>query len=249
VKEIQFDVARKVVIGDTASLTLDYAADLWVLAAKQAIEQNGKFLAALSGGSTPKEIYKRLAQKKEALDWSKVWLFFSDERAVPLDHIESNYRMAMESGFHELPIPREQIFPMKGEGDLEKNALDYELCLKSHLGSKGFDLMMLGMGEDGHTASLFPKTHALHASARLVVANFLPEKSIWRLTCTYECINDSKRINVYALGAGKAPMIKKVFLGPQIPDDLPIQKVGTETHPALFILDQAAALDTFNGSS
>lgn len=235
-------IERKITILPTKEEALAYSANQWIATAKEAIQKQGSFSVALSGGSTPHGIYRLLVDKE--LDWEKVWLFFSDERAVPLDHPDSNYRMAMEAGLGSLPIPKSQIFPMIGTGDLEANALDYEKILKERGGS--FDLMMLGMGDDGHTASLFPKTHALHTPGRLVVSNFLPEKNVWRLTVTYECINASQKTVLYVLGKSKAPMIKKVFLGPYIPDELPVQKVGTETHPALFILDQEAADATFN---
>lgn len=240
---MNFDSRRKITILPTQNEALNYAAEQWIAAAKEAIQKQGMFTCALSGGSTPHGIYRLL--DPNALDWSKVWLFFSDERAVPLDHPDSNYKMAMDSGLNRLPIPKSQIFPMIGTGDLEANALAYEKQLLTHLKNGRFDLMMLGMGDDGHTASLFPKTHALHAPGRLVVSNFLPDKNVWRLTVTYECINASEKTVVYVLGKNKADMIKKVFLGPYTPDELPVQKVGTETHPALFLLDQGSADSTF----
>lgn len=247
-KIIKFDAKRKILILPTKEEALKAAAEQWILTAKDAIQKQGSFSVALSGGSTPHGIYNLLANDPNDLNWTKVWLFFSDERAVPLDHPDSNYRMAMESGLGRLPIPKAQIFPMKGTGDLESNALEYEQILKSHL-KGGFDLMMLGMGDDGHTASLFPKTHALHAPGRLVVSNFLPDKNVWRLTVTYECINASSKTVVYVLGDSKAPMIKKVFLGPNNPDELPVQGVGTETNPALFLLDNGSADATFNNGN
>lgn len=100
---------------------------------------------------------------------------------------------------------------------------------------------MLGMGDDGHTASLFPETHALHVTGRLAVANFLPKKDIWRLTFTYECISQASHPTLYVFGAAKAPMVETVLKGPYTPDHYPVQKVGTIQHPALWILDKAAA--------
>lgn len=244
--EVQFDARRKITLLPTKEKALAYSANQWILSAKEAINKQGSFSVALSGGSTPQGIYQLLASDQKELDWNKVWLFFSDERAVPLDHPDSNYKMAMESGLDRLGIPKSQIFPMIVSSDLEKSAQDYENTLKTYLKWGRFDLMMLGMGDDGHTASLFPKTHALHALRRLVVSNFLPEKNVWRLTVTYDCINASQKTVVYVLGKSKAPMIKKIFLGPNMPDELPIQRVGTETNPALFILDQDAADSTFN---
>lgn len=122
-----FDAKRHIVIPGDQKMTLQYAVDDWVRHALSAIDDHGYFAVALSGGSTPKTMYQKLAQeKKEALDWSKVILFWSDERAVPLQDKDSNYRMALEAGFDDLPIPENQIFPMQGEGDLEANAKAYE---------------------------------------------------------------------------------------------------------------------------
>jgi 6-phosphogluconolactonase len=243
---LNFDSRRKISIFPTKDEALAFAAKQWIAIASNAIQKQGSFSCALSGGSTPHGIYNLLATDQKELDWSKVRLFFSDERAVPQDHPDSNFRMAMESGLGRLPIPKAQIFPMIGTGDLEANALEYEKLLRTHLKEARFDLMMLGMGDDGHTASLFPKTHALHSPGRLVVANFIPDKNVWRLTVTYECINASLKTVVYVLGKGKAPMIKKVFFGPSSQDELPVQGVGTETNPAHFILDQESADGNFS---
>ena len=245
-KQISVDVRRHVVVPGDHDQTLQYAIDQWIEIAKEAISRQGYFAVALSGGSTPKAIYAGLEKKQDALDWSKVLLFWSDERAVSKEDSQSNYRMAMES-FGKLPILPENIFPMNGLGDLEENAKAYEALINAHIPSKQFDLMMLGMGDDGHTASLFPKTHGLHAPGRTVIANFLPDKDVWRLSVTFECINNSHKTVLYILGAGKAEMIKKVFSKPHAGDLLPVQNVGTDTNPALYILDEAAASLTFNG--
>lgn len=231
---------REIIIPGNQDATLQYAINEWVRIAKEAISTQGKFTVALSGGSTPRAIYKGLLDYKDSLDWSKVLLFWSDERAVPQDDLESNYRSAMEF-FTLLPVPKENIFPMKGTGDLEANALDYEKLISEH--APVFDLMMLGMGDDGHTASLFPRTHGLHAEGRTVIANFIPSKDVWRLSLTFECINRAKKTVVYILGASKAKIAHKILTGPYEPDLLPIQRVGTESNPARFILDEAAAKD------
>lgn len=235
---------QKIIVPGNADETIDYCVEDFIKTANDAIKDHGYFAVALSGGSTPKNIYQKLAQeKKDALDWSKVWLFWSDERAVPPTDPESNYHMAMEAGFKSLPIPESQIFRMVAEDDIEMNAKKYEELIRRKIPSKRFDLMMLGMGDDGHTASLFPKTHALHADGRLVVANFIPDKDVWRMSVTFDCINDSAKTVVAVLGSKKASVLEYVFDGPFQPDHLPIQGVGTETKPAHFILDNAAAAD------
>jgi 6-phosphogluconolactonase len=230
---IKIDERRSVVIGGNHQETIRYAAEEWIKIANESIERSGSFVVALSGGSTPKLIYQEL--KKATLPWEKIFLFWSDERAVPPDSTESNYHMAMsEAGLNSLPIPKENIFRMQAESDIEKNAVAYEKALKK------FDLIMLGMGEDGHTASLFPHTDALHVVNRLVVANYVPQKKSWRMSFTFECINQARHICVYALGKEKAEMLARVLKSPFNPDELPLQRVGTVDHKALFIIDEEA---------
>lgn len=239
-----YDEQREIVIPGDEKATLQFCVNHFIEIANQAIEQQSYFAVALSGGSTPKNIFIGLAsqQNRKAIDWSKVLVFWSDERSVPPDHPESNYHMAMEAGFKTLPLKSDQIFRMKAEEDIEEQAKEYERLILEKIPSKTFDLVMLGMGEDGHTASLFPKTHALHVSPpRLVVANYIPQKNTWRMTLTYECINSSMHIAIYVIGKNKAEMVKRVFTSPYNPDELPIQKVGTPQHRALWILDKGAA--------
>lgn len=244
-----FDVRRKMAILPTEEEAIQYSAEYIVKVANDAIEKRGAFYVALSGGSTPKAIYNILiTQFRDAIDWTKVHLFFSDERAVAPNNPESNFKMAMDAGFDQLPIPKSQIHRMQAESEIENGALAYEDLLTQLPGSL-FDLVMLGMGDDGHTASLFPRTHGLHAEDRLVIANFIPSKDVWRMSLTMDCINHSRSILVCIFGEKKAPMVKKVFYGPYIPDDLPIQRVGTEINPALFVMDKPAAFFNFNNKT
>jgi 6-phosphogluconolactonase len=210
---------------------------------RESIEQNGVFTVALSGGTTPTAIFREISKPEyvQTLDWSKVLCFWSDERSVPPDHSESNYGNALQAGLAQLPLLPENIFRMKAEGDIEKNALAYEQLIRQKIPSLQFDLMMLGMGEDGHTASLFPRTHGLHTKDRLVIANYIPQKHTWRMSMTYECIQMAKTICIYVIGASKASIVTKVLLGPYDPDNLPIQRVGTPSHKAIWILDTAAS--------
>lgn len=240
-----FDERRDIAIPGDDAQTVQFSAEHFLNVGQQAIKEKGSFAVALSGGSTPKAIYERLAQPKNRnrLDWKRVFLFWSDERCVPLDHPDSNYRMAMEAGLAVLPIPEQNIFPMQGEGDLEANAEIYERLITDKLPTGAFDLVMLGMGEDGHTASLFPKTHGLHPNEKLVIVNFIPSKNSWRITLTFDCINAARHIAIYVLGRSKAEMVKRVFLGPYDPDTFPVQRVGTPAHKALWILDRAASAE------
>ena len=236
---ISWDERRDLEIPGNEAKTIAYAVDHWIHLAKQAIARSGRFAVALSGGSTPKAIFENLAQKRSALDWSRVWLFWSDERAVSPDNPESNYHMAMNSGLRHLPIVAEHIFRMKAEERIEENALAYEKLIQSKLGKPLFDLVMLGVGEDGHTASLFPDTHALHIKDHLVSANYVAQKNTWRMSFTFRCINESQLSVIYALGANKAEIIQKV-LNAKLPSPWPASFVGTKEHKALWILDEPA---------
>lgn len=227
------------IIGDFDQ-TVDYATEHFIQTAKSAIQAKDSFFVALSGGSTPNAIYKKLAsEKSKELDWSKVFLFWSDERAVPPTSDESNFFCAMNAGLKRLPLVKEHVLRMHAESDIEKHAEHYEALLKSIMGPRPFDLVMLGMGEDGHTASLFPGTKALDEQQRWVVANHVPQKNCWRMTMTYPCINRSKAIAVYVLGEAKQERIHAALVQGGSPA-YPIENVGTEQNKALFILDEAA---------
>jgi len=240
-----WDSRRDWVVPGNEAETIRFAALHWLHTAKRAIQRKGRFAVALSGGSTPKAIFQLLSQKTElldpdAIDWSKVWLFWSDERAVPPAHPDSNYRMAMESGFQKLPIPPGQIFRMHAESQIEKHALDYEETLHRVLGKSLFDLVMLGLGEDGHTASLFPQTESLKASDRLVAANYIPQKNTWRMTLTFLCIDKSENAALYALGKSKQAIVPKV-LEAAIESPYPASRIGNPERKALWILDEDSA--------
>jgi 6-phosphogluconolactonase len=238
-----YDERRDIAIPGDNQETLSFCVDHFIASANESIDDDGFFSVALSGGSTPKAIFEGLALEKNRseVDWSRVLVFWSDERCVPPEDPSSNYRMAMESGFVHLPIPLENVHRMKAENDPEEYAKNYEKIIEEKLSSKPFDLIMLGMGGDGHTASLFPKTHGLNAPGRKVIANYIPQMETWRMTMTYDCINEAKRIAIYVLGKGKASTVKEVFQSEYNPNLYPIQKIGTPTNKALWILDDASA--------
>lgn len=238
-----YDERRDIIIPGNAVKTIDFSVDQFIEIANDSISKNKIFTVALSGGSTPKKIYEKLSdsQHSKLIDWNSVFLFWSDERSVGKDHPDSNYHMAMKAGFENLPIPQEQIFRMNGENDIEKNAKIYEELIIQKVPGKSFDLIMLGMGEDGHTASLFPQTHGLHTNESLAIANFIPQLHTWRMTLTFDCINQAKNTIVYVIGKSKAEMLAKVLNAPYEPDVLPAQRLGTEKNKALWIADQAAA--------
>ncbi len=237
-----FDDRRDIVVPGGQFATLSFCIDHFIYHARKSINDHGYFAVALSGGSTPATIYRGLSEEShhKALDWSKVLLFWSDERSVPPTSSESNYHMAMESGLTKLPIPKNNIFRMHAEENIVANAEAYEKLIRERLSGGIFDMVMLGMGPDGHTASLFPQTHALNAKGRLVVANWVPQQNTWRMTLTFDCINQASSIVIYVLGKSKAKMLNDIFS--QV-GDLPAQHLGTSTHKALWILDEGAATD------
>ncbi len=237
----KLDSCRDLYVGRDTGSTLHFCAEHFIAAAKKAIEERGIFRVALSGGHTPKQIFASFLQEpfKSAIDWRKVELFWSDERSVPPTSEDSNYHMAMQAAFSHLPIPATQIHRMVGEVDIEKGALAYDELLRKYL---PLDLVLLGMGDDGHTASLFPHTAGLRENTRLVIANQVPQKNTWRMTFTYKAIHSSRSVVFYVLGPQKLERLKEVWFGPKDPERLPSQKVGTPNCKSLWITDQAEVL-------
>ena len=245
-----FDERRDIIITGNTQETIEFCTRQFLEIGNDAIQTRGSFYVALSGGTTPNAIFKELSkpQNIKKLDWTKVVCFWSDERSVPPESPENNYGMAMQAGLSKLPILPENLLRMEAEGDIEEGGKKYDTLIRERIPNQTFDLVMLGMGEDGHTASLFPMTHALHTKDRLAVANHVPQKNTWRLSLTYDCIHRARVICIYVLGKNKAEMVAKALAGPYDPDLLPVQRIGTPKHKALWILDRDAAsklIETF----
>ncbi len=236
-----WDDRRDIVIPGNYDETMSFCVHHFLDTAKAAIQNHGAFYVALSGGSTPKALFEHLSHPpyKDQIDWNKVHLFWSDERSVPPTDPDNNYKMAIDAGLGNVGIPIGQIHRMQAETDIEKNAELYEKTIREEMQNGCFDLIMLGMGEDGHTASLFPGTLGLQENKKLVVANHIPQKNTWRMTFTYPCIHSAKHIVIYVLGASKKEMVKKVLSSSDA--HFPIQMIGTREHKALWICDGAAA--------
>lgn len=223
------------------------ADDLAVKAARRIAEAaqttSGVFTLVLSGGSTPKSLYRRLSDApfRSQIDWSKVEFFFGDERCVPPDHPDSNFRMADESLFRPLNIASQQIHRMKGEIDPQQAAVEYGQMLKTRFGDGGPDMVLLGMGDDGHTASLFPHTAALQESRHRCVANYVEKLRSWRITLTASFLNRSDQVLVLVAGAAKAQRLAEVQQGPRDPLRLPIQLIQPLSGRITWLLDAAAA--------
>jgi 6-phosphogluconolactonase len=206
----------------------------------------GRLTVALSGGSTPKAMFHALAEKPiaDALPWRSIYFFWGDERCVPPDHADSNYRMANENLLSKVPIPRENIFRIPAEdGDHKRAAADYSETLRTFFAEErpSLDLVFLGMGPDGHTASLFPGTTALCANDRIAVANYVDKFQSWRITLTADTINRARNIIFLVAGADKAPALKEVIEGERNPEQYPSQLIEASHGALLWMVDEAAA--------
>src|SRR3954465_10982035 len=210
------------VVPDAAEIAYE-AAERIVAGAERAAAEGRTYSVALSGGSTPKTLFELLATDayKSRIDWPRVEVFFGDERAVPPDHKDSNYRMAREALLSKVPIPGDNVYRMAGERDPDTAAKEYGQMLKEKFGDGGMDLVLLGMGDDGHTASLFPETEALNETKHRCVANFVPKLSTWRITLTAPFINRSKGAMFLVSGASKAARLQEVLEGPRDERRLP----------------------------
>jgi 6-phosphogluconolactonase len=238
-------VADMTVYPDNRSF-VDGSADFIAGLAVASIAARDRFTIALSGGGTPRPIYARLALADHAdrIDWTKVHVFCSDERCVPPDDPQSNYRMAREALLDHVPLPPANIHRIRGEDDPGQAALAYEQDLKRVFrtsSAPAIDLVCLGIGDNGHTASLFPGTAALREHVRWVVPQYVEVMLSWRVTFTTVLINAACHVAFLVEGAGKSEMLWRVLEGPYQPDVLPaqlIQPAGGELH---WLVDAAAA--------
>ncbi|ABQ07800.1 6-phosphogluconolactonase [Flavobacterium johnsoniae] len=221
------------------------AADLFTAAAQDAIAKRGKFTAVLTGGSSPSGIYKLLASDayKNKIDWSKVYIFWGDERWVPLNDDLSNAKMSYAALLSHVPIPSENIFEMYKDGVTpEDYAVTYEQSIRKILGEEGkFDFIFLGMGDDGHTASLFPGEAVLNEQNKWVDAYFLAPQNMHRITLTAPLINKAEKIIVVTFGEKKAHALKEVTKGEYNPSLYPTQLIKPVSGELVFLVDKSAA--------
>jgi 6-phosphogluconolactonase len=225
-------------------------AHLFATVAAAAVAARGVARIAISGGNTPKAMFALLADPGQPyfaqVPWDRLHLFWVDERCVPPTHQESNYRMTNEAMLSHVPLPASQVYRMEGELDPEVAASRYEATLRAAFRLEGaelptFDLVLLGMGDDGHTASLFPHTDALGETRRIVIANHVPQKDAWRVTLTWPVIDRGREVAFLIEGAGKAQVIYDVFLGTYDPQSKPAQLIRPESGKLTLLLDAAAA--------
>lgn len=239
----------EIVIRRDAAALAEEAARRFVAAAGAAIAARGRFTVALSGGSTPKALFRLLAASPwiERVDWANVHLYWGDERTVPPSDEQSNYRMTRENLLDRVAIPAGQIHRIVAENpDPQAAANAYATTLRQTFGLADgefprFDLIHLGLGTEGHTASLFPGSPALAETSRLVAAPWVEKLDSFRVTLTPPTINAAREVQFLAAGAEKAAIVKAIIQSPKDPDALPAQIVAPEDGKLVWLLDEAAA--------
>ena len=224
------------------------AAEEFAARAIASVNATGRFTVALSGGSTPKSLYSLLAKNdRDRLPWDKMFFFWGDERHVPPDDSESNYRMASETLLSKVPMPAGNVFRVPAENPDAKQAAEaYEHALRGFFQLPAgafprFDLVLLGMGPDGHTASLFPGTKALHERTRLVIANWVEKFNTDRITLTLPVLNQAAVVMFVVSGKDKAETLKEVLEGSQSPELFPSKLIEPSNGKLIWLVDQAAA--------
>ncbi|MYF24084.1 MAG: 6-phosphogluconolactonase [Nitrospira sp. SB0678_bin_10] len=239
---------RDIHVYPTTQALLDAAAHHVLDHARQAIAARDAFTIALAGGSTPKGLFAMLAAPpfRNQLDWTRIRFFWGDERHVPPDHADSNYRMAHEALLRHLPISAAQVHRVPSElPDAQAVADQYEAALREQFGASEpvvprFDLILLGMGPDGHTASLFPGTRAVHETSRLVAAPWVEALQAFRITFTPVLLNHARQVTFLICGHAKAETLHAVLEGPFQPDALPAQVIGPRAGTLTWFVDQEA---------
>ena len=232
----------------SAAALADAAAGRFVAAAGDAIDSRGQFVVALSGGSTPRDTYRRLATEAlvSRVMWSRVQVLWGDERCVTPNDVESNYRMARETLLDRVPVPAANVHRIHGEDDPATAAEVYEATLRALLRTPAgarIDLVLLGLGEDGHTASLFPGSAAVHEQTRWVMAARASAASMWRITLTPAVINAAAEVLFLVSGGAKAGILRRVLEGPRRPQELPAQAIAPSNGRVRWCVDAAAAAD------
>jgi 6-phosphogluconolactonase len=238
-----------------ADLLADAVARRFVSSANAAIEARGAFIVALSGGSTPRSVYARLASEPlcSRVDWSRVHVLWGDERCVPPHDAMSNFRMVRETLLDHVPVPEANVHRIRGEDNPVEAAATYERALRTLLRTPDgpprttpgyrLDLVLLGLGSDGHTASLFPGGAGLHATTQWAVADYVHAASMWRVTLTALVINAAAAVAFLVSGHTKAAIVRQVLEGPDRPNELPAQLIASSAGRVCWLLDAAAATD------
>lgn len=222
-----------------------YAARQFSELAQEAIDRHGRFTVALTGGSSPQRLHQLLANPpyRDQIPWQKVHVFWGDERYVPLTDDRSNAKMAFDTLLHQVDVPENQIHVMTSDLPPEVFASQYEQTIKDHFQGAPpvFDLILLGMGDDGHTASLFPETEVLHEKEKWVSSLYLPSQHMYRITLTAPLINQAAQVTMLVFGKKKADTLQQVLKGPYQPEHLPAQLIQPENGELTWLVDEEAA--------
>jgi 6-phosphogluconolactonase len=239
---------RHLIIYKDAATLASKAADQFAGLARDSAAKRGRFAVALSGGSTPRAMFSLLAEQPlcSEVPWESTFVFWSDERTVPPDHPDSNYHMAYESLISRVALPEANVHRMRGEEEPTQAADEYQAELAAFFGPgpPRFDLVLLGMGDDGHTASLFPGTAAVWVRDRQVVCNYIPRLNTYRLTMTVPAINAAAAVSFLVSGASKAARLKEVLQG-EHRDELPSQLIKPVDGTLFWMTDRDAAADLY----
>lgn len=234
-----------ITIADTPADLAKQAAEWITDYAEQVLQQHGRFTIALSGGSTPKALHELLAQPplRDRIDWSRVHVFWGDERYVPFEDEKNNARMAYDTLLNHVNVPASQIHVMKTDVPPDESMAEYEQTLHPYFDGQPhtFDLVLLGMGDDGHTLSLFPGTDVVHEEHTWTKAYFLTQQDMYRLTLTAPVVNKAATILFLVAGANKADALHEVLHGQYQPDTYPSQQIKPETGELRWFVDKAAA--------
>jgi 6-phosphogluconolactonase len=241
--------ARTIEVFEDIELLTRRAAELFTDSSNEAVAKRGRFAVALSGGRTPQGLYALLAEGadyRNRIPWRAVHFFFGDERCVPPDHPDSNFRMAKEAMLSKLDIPAENIHRIRAELPAARAAEDYEEELGRFFAlaegqAPKLDLVLLGMGADGHTASLFPGTDAVRESRRLALAVWVPKLSAFRITLTAPALNAAELVVFLVAGAEKAVALEAVLEGQADPDRYPAQAIQPTNGSLIWLVDRPAA--------
>lgn len=237
----------KLNIFNTADEVLTGLADYFIKIGNESITERGKFTVALSGGSSPKKLYELLASTSHAdqLDWEKVYFFFGDERNVPQDHKDSNYLMAKKALFEPLLISPANVFAVDTTFEPAEAAAKYWNLISTFFDEDepSFDLVLLGLGDNSHTASLFPHTPVLHDTKPGVKEVWLEDQQVWRITLNAPLINEGRYIAFLVYGEGKAIAVHHVLEDDEDIEEYPAQLIDSIAGETLWFLDEAAATD------
>jgi 6-phosphogluconolactonase len=240
-------VAEIKILPDAEAVAQD-AAVRWVESARAAVEARGAFRVALSGGSTPRRLYELMASEslREQAPWAQTYIFWGDERRVPASHPDSNYHLARVTLIDHVPVPLEHVFRMDGEGLARSAAREYEEALRLHFDLRRgqwprFDLVLLGLGTDGHTASIFPGTRAVSDLSNMAIVYEVPQLGMERMTLTLPVLNNAQHILFMVTGAEKAAVVKAVLAGEHRPSTYPAQAVKPVDGTLTWLLDEEAA--------